>query len=388
MRNNKYNFGNKLKKAKKAGRRDGKNEVPKNDWDSNSIPYLQLIHREYCDTKETNILAFKSKVKNMEDEKKSAEQNLISAASNLELAEGRFQEADLNVKQVEAEINGELEDMPSSLPAKRRNLNTFPYSIILIICTIAELLVTIPALQFLLGEKRQFAVLLAFALGTATFFGAHFLGTTLKKRQDRSFPQPAADIALVSVMTSILFLAVVFLAYVRANQTLPVANNFVELPNQWKLEVLWIMWAVWQITFFAIAAVASYKHHSDAVSQLNKAKQARFLRKRQLEKAKTTYFRRKARLDSLETDMTKCLTKTVDEVNQREKLLQAHYRQACALYVDSNIHARRQSIKGDHPAFIAPEFKLSQLSFLAQAPNPETSSWDMSELEQVRGLKK
>jgi hypothetical protein len=252
MKKNKYNFSKKLKKAKKAGRRDGKNEVPKNDWDSNSVPYLQLIHREYCDTKETNILAFKSKVKNMEDEKKSAEQSLISATSNLELAQGRYQEADSNVKRVEAEINGELEDMPSSLPAKRRNLNTFPYSIILIICTIAELMVTIPALQFLLGEKRQFAVLLAFALGTATFFGAHFLGTTIKKRQDRTFPQPVADLALVSGMTSILFMAVVFLAYVRANQTLPVANNFVELPDQWKLEVLWIMWAIWQVTFFVL----------------------------------------------------------------------------------------------------------------------------------------
>jgi hypothetical protein len=86
--------------------------------------------------------------------------------------------------------------------------------------------------------------------------------------------------------------------------------------------------------------------------------------------------------------MTKCLTKAIDEVNQREKLLQAHYRQACALYVDSNIHSRRQSIKGDHPAFDAPELNLSELSFLAQAPNSESNSWDIAELEQVGSLKK
>jgi hypothetical protein len=357
MKSKKYKFPKVLKRAKKAGQRDGKNEVPKNDWDSGSVPYLTLLHRGYEELQESNLLGFKTKVSQIEESKNSAQQGLISALSDLALAENRFEDADLHVKRVEQEINGELEDMPSSLPAKRRNLGTLPYAIILFICTVAELIVTIPALQFLLGEKRQFAVLLAFALGTATFFGAHFLGTTLKKRQDRSLPQPRTDIVLVAIMTSIVFLAIVFLAYVRANQTLPFASNFVELPDQWKLEALWLIWTVWQITFFFIATVASFKHHSEAVG----------------------------RLDGLEIDQIPSLNNEVDELNQREKLLQAHYRQACALYVDANIHARRQSIKGDHPAFDAPEFKLSELDFLALAPNGVPGNWDISKLETVGG---
>lgn len=385
MKGNKYKFPKVLKKAKKAGQRDGKNEVPKNDWDSGSVPYLTLLNRGYEELQESNLLGFKSKVSQIEESKNSAQQGLISALSELTLAENRFENADLHVKRVEQEINGELEDMPSSLPAKRRNLGTLPYAIILFICTVAELIVTIPALQFLLGEKRQFAVLLAFALGTATFFGAHFLGTTLKKRQDRSVPQPRTDIVLVAIMTSIVFLAIVFLAYVRANQTLPFASNFVELPDQWKLEALWLIWTVWQITFFFIATVASFKHHSDAVGRLNRTKQIRFLRRRQLERAKTAAAKSKARLDGLEIDQIPSLNNEVDELNQREKLLQAHYRQACALYVDANIHARRQSIKGDHPAFDAPEFKLSELDFLALAPNGVPGNWDISRLETVGG---
>lgn len=45
MKSKKYKFPKVLKRAKKAGQRDGKNEVPKNDWDSGSVPYLTLLHR-------------------------------------------------------------------------------------------------------------------------------------------------------------------------------------------------------------------------------------------------------------------------------------------------------------------------------------------------------
>ena len=388
MNNNKYKFKKVLKKATKAGRRDGKNEVPKNDSTKGSTQYLTLLHRGYVGLQALNLLSFKSKVSQIEGAKNSAQQGVITATSNLDLAEKRFIDAESNVKKIEQEINGESQDMPSSLPAKRRNLGTIPYSIILFICTIAELIVTIPALQFLMGEKKQFATLLAFALGTATFFAAHFLGTTLKKRQDRSLPQPTTDIVLVTIMTSIVFFAITVLAYVRANQTLPFASNFVELPDQWKLEALWFIWTVWQITFFCIATVASFKHHSEAVGRLNRAKQIRFFRRRQLERARSQFARSKARSDGLEINWIPSLNKEIEELNQREKLLEAHYHQACALYVDSNIHARRQSIKGDHPAFEAPKFELTELSFLVQAPNEVSSNWDISALEIAGGVSK
>ena len=383
MNKNTYKFPKVLKKAKKAGQRDGKNEVPKNDWSKGSVPYLNLLHKQYVDRQQTNILGLKARLSQLENSKIGAEQKLIEATKSLELTRNRFEEADSKVQTVQNEINGELEDMPSSLPAKRRNLGTIPYVIILTICTIAELMVTIPALQFLLGEKKQFAALLAFALGTATFFGAHFIGTTLKRRQDRTVPQPRTDIVLVSGMTTILFFAVLFLAYVRANQTLPFAGNFVELPDQWKLEVLWVIWAVWQITFFCIATVASFKHHSEAVSRLNRAKQIRFFRKRQHEKAKSAFVKANSNLESMKVDWKPSLEKDLDELKQQERQLLAQYNQACALYVDSNIHARRQSIKGDHPAFESPELVLTNVDFLAPAPSDDSNKWDISELEIV-----
>jgi len=378
-----YKFPKVLKKAKKAGQRDGKNEVPKNDWNKGSVPYLNLLHKQYIDRQQTNILGLKQRLSQLEKSKLTAEQKLIEASNSLDLNQKRYEEAHVNVQRVENEINGELEDMPSSLPAKRRNLGTVPYVIILTICTIAELMVTIPALQFLLGEKKQFAALLAFALGTATFFGAHFLGTTLKRRQDRSVPQPRIDLALVVGMTTVLFFAVLFLAYVRANQTLPFAGNFVELPEQWKLEVLWMIWAVWQVTFFCIASIASFKHHSEAVSRLNRAKQIRFLRKRQWERAKSVYSKAQGKLESMKVDWKPSIDKNLEELKQEERQLLAQYNQACALYIDSNIHARRQSLKGDHPAFESPEMVLTDINFLSLAPSDNSKIWDISELKTV-----
>lgn len=378
-----YKFPKVLKKAKKAGQRDGKNEVPKNDWNKGSVPYLNLLHKQYIDRQQTKILGLKQRLSQLEQSKLTAEQKLIEASNSLDLNQKRYEEAHVNVQRVENEINGELEDMPSSLPAKRRNLGTVPYVIILTICTIAELMVTIPALQFLLGEKKQFAALLAFALGTATFFGAHFLGTTLKRRQDRSIPQPRIDLALVVGMTTVLFFAVLFLAYVRANQTLPFAGNFVELAEEWKLEVLWMIWAVWQVTFFCIASIASFKHHSEAVSRLNRAKQIRFLRKRQWERAKSVYSKAQGKLESMKVDWKPSIDKNLEELKQEERQLLAQYNQACALYIDSNIHARRQSLKGDHPAFESPEMVLTDINFLSLAPSDNSKIWDISELKTV-----
>jgi len=56
--------------------------------------------------------------------------------------------------------------------------------------------------------------------------------------------------------------------------------------------------------------------------------------------------------------------------------------------VDSNMHSRRQSIKGDHPAFEAPELILSEFGLLDKAPNGTTRAWDISELETIGGASK
>jgi hypothetical protein len=374
-----YKFPSQLKRAKKAGQRDGKNEVPKPDWNQGSIPFLNLLHKRYVELQETNILGFRSRVRQLEEAQVEAKQRVIENEASASMATSQLQEAVEQANKIQAQIDGELEDMPSSLPAKRRNLNTWAYSLIVAVCILAELTVTIPALQFLLGEKRQFAVLLALALGTGTFFSAHIIGTTLKKRQDRSVPQPVADIVLVSILSGIIVGAIFFLAYVRANQSLPFAGNFVELPESWKLEVLWALWFIWQMTFFFLGSVAAFKHHSETASQLMKAKRMVRLRKFQNGRAQAGLTKSQSKLKTLEIDWTTSLDRRVDEMKQQERQLQAQYLQACALYVDSNIHARRQSIKGDHPAFVPPELEPKELDFLGQAPN-NPNRWDISQL--------
>jgi hypothetical protein len=379
----KYKFQDILRQSKKAGQRDGKNEVPKSDWGQGSVPYLNLLHRRYVDLQESNILAFKSSVRQLEDNRVAMTQLVIDNKATSSLASSRLNEATIRMNEIQARIDGEIEDLPSSLPAKRRNLSTWAYAMIISICIIAELTVTIPALQFLLGEKRQFAVLLALALGTGTFFAAHFIGTTLKKRQDRSVPQPFADLMLISALAGILFLAIAFLAYVRANQSLPFAGNFVELPDSWKLEVLWALWFIWQVTFFSLGTVAAYKHQSEVMSQLMKAKRVFRIRKIQTDRAFAALSKSESKLKGLEIDWTATRNRQIEEMKQQERLLQAQYLQACSLYVDSNMHSRRQSIKGDHEAFIPPSLEPKPIDFLVQTPN-DAIDWDISGLGVTR----
>jgi len=261
--------------------------------------------------------------------------------------------------------------MPSAQPSKQKNLDSFRYWLLLGTCFIAELVVTIPALQFLLGERRSAAALLAIALGVITFIGAYVIGSTLKRRQDRATPQPTTDIVLISGIATILHLAIFAMGYVRANQSAPYAGNFVELPDQWKLEILWIFWTFLQLLAFYVAIGASYFHYSELMAKYTKAKRHRFVRKFLFDRAKTRYSKRLATRKSLEINWKPSLEKRIREIKQEENLLVAHYNQACAKYVDTNMHSRKQSIKGDHAAFTAPELELAELDVATFLPIPE-----------------
>ena len=37
-----------VKDARKQGRRDGKNQVPRQEWGQNSVPYLMQLQRQYA----------------------------------------------------------------------------------------------------------------------------------------------------------------------------------------------------------------------------------------------------------------------------------------------------------------------------------------------------
>ena len=37
-----------VKEARKRGRRDGKNQVPRQEWGANSIPYLGQLHKKFA----------------------------------------------------------------------------------------------------------------------------------------------------------------------------------------------------------------------------------------------------------------------------------------------------------------------------------------------------
>lgn len=102
-----------------------------------------------------------------------------------------------------------------------------------------------------------------------------------------------------------------------------------------------------------------------------------------MRKQKSTFAKAHANVESMKVDWKPSLEKDLDQLKQQERQLHAQYNQACALYVDSNIHARRQSIKGDHPAFESPDFVMTDVDFLSQAPSDDSNKWDISELETV-----
>ena len=339
-----------LKEARQRGKRDGKNEVPRQEWGAGSVPYLGQLNKQFIALASSMILKFEQLQEQRESSKIFSLQTEIQDNAKFKIAELELIRAKEELERTQKVVDGTADEAPLGKFARIRLINNYLYGFFLLVLGSGEFLITAPAFRLLLGDNTGTANLVAFTVSVLSMAAAHIIGLSLKTKLDRSRPQTKLVSVLLLVVSILLSITVLYLSYIRAAKGVGVANNLAEIPPSLRLEFLWGLYSILQFTFIGVGTYLSFLHHSETESALGKAKRVYLWRKYQLKRMESRRKKQGASVEEANLDMDKLIEQEKVVLESRLNLLSAQYREVCAVYRDSNIHNRRDELDGAHPA--------------------------------------
>jgi len=339
-----------LAEARRRGKRDGKNEVPRQDWGVGSVPYLGQLNKQFISLASSLILKFEQLQEQREALKISSAQTELQEEVKLKLVQEELLRAREDMERAQKIVDGSDDEAPLGRFARIRLINNNLYGFFLLVLGSGEFLITAPALRFLLGDNSASANLVAFAVSVLSMAAAHVIGISLKTKLDRSRPQTKLVTVILSIVVSLLVMSVLYLSYIRAAKGIGVAGNLAEIPTSLRLEFLWGLYTILQFTFIAVGTYLSFMHHSETESALGKAKRYYFYRRYLANRMEKKRRKQGASVAEANLSMEKLVEQEKVVLESRLNLLSAQYREVCAVYRDSNIHNRRDELDGAHPA--------------------------------------
>lgn len=339
-----------LNEARRRGKRDGKNEVPRQDWGAASVPYLGQLNKQFIALASSMVLKFEQLQEQREVNKISSAQTDLQEDVKLKLVQEELLRAREDMERAQKIVDGSDDEAPLGRFARIRLINNNLYGFFLLVLGFGEYLITVPAIKFLLGEKQRDAVPIAFAVSVLSMAAAHVIGISLKTKLDRSRPQTKLVTVILSVVCTLLSLTVLYLSYIRAANGIGNAGNLNEIPENFRLEFLCGLFAILQFTFITVGTYLSFMHHSETESMLGNAKRNYLWRKFLVNRMEKKRRKQGASVEEANLNMEKLVEQEKVVLESRLNLLSAQYREVCAVYRDSNIHNRRDELDGGHSA--------------------------------------
>ena len=353
-----------LRTAKKRGRRDGKNEVPRQDWPQGSVPYLTQLNKQFKALGNSLQLQFEQKQLGREYEKIDSEKANIRDQGKNEILKQEFDRAALNLEKIQNEFQGSDKEVPTAKFARVRLINNFLYYFFLVVLGYGEFLITVPALRFLLGEANATATIVAASVSFLTIATAHALGISLKTKLDRSKPHAELVTGYLIVVASLVAMTVLFLSYIRAAKGYTVSGNLTEIPENLRIWFLMGLYSILQFSFIAVGSYLSFLHHSEIEAALNRARLVYMWKKFRLGRVNRSSSKKGSNLEATDVSLEDAIAREKEVLSSRLQLLIAQYREVCAVYRDANIHARRDEIHGSHPALLEEPLDENVFDFL------------------------
>jgi hypothetical protein len=348
------------KLAAERGRRDGKSEKPTTEWGANSVPFLIELYKRAMER--AKILQSDTRI-NLGDAIRQAvsrDDRLIFLKSQISFQNSKAEGTIKRANSIQAQIDGYVEENPVGRFARLRAIPDVVYFPVLLLLATGEVLITAPALINLFNDLEWVAYIIAGSVGLLTVVFAHILGISLKMKLDRHRPQEGWVIKLLIPLSTVVFIAVVILAVLRAGQTLEELAEFnVVTSDLGKRLFLFGFFLILQLAFIGVAAMLAFLHHSQLEHELRAVKRAL----KSLEKE------RKALVDEYDSIASQSfLSEDIirvarEELVARIEVIESNYAAAAAIYCDSNIHARRDAIDAAHVSMIPPKFDFQVDTF-------------------------
>jgi len=357
-----------VKEARKQGRRDGKNQVPRQEWGANSVPYLGQLHKKFASFGRELDLSVEQNKLNRENAKVDAIKSEIQQKGISEALARNLDRAEAELAKTQSQLDGAVDEVPMAKFARMRLITNSAYVPFLILLFIGEFTITAPAFRVLLGESRGTSLLVTLAVSGLSVGAAHILGIYLKSLFDRSRPKSGIYNAIFITGAVFLTVTIVYLSYIRAANSALYAGMITEIPQAWRLEFLWSFYTVLQLTFIAFGTAISFMHYSEIETALRRAKiKVWFLRRLQNNRDKKKIASGTS-VEGTQVDTSKVLDQELEVLESKKILLRAQYEEVCAIYRDANIHARRDEMDGAHIAL-----RPSELDFRSTGIDFHTS---------------
>ena len=346
---NKVNSGL-IKEAQKYGRRDGKNQVPRQDWGPASVPYLIKLQREFAARgRELDLELEKSKL-NKEKNKVEALRLEIQEKGKTNALNANLLKAEQELASVQQVLDGGADEVPMAKFARMRMITNLFYKPFLFFLFIGEVMITAPAFQVLLGERKSTAWIITYAVSFLSVGAAHILGIYLKSQFDRSRPKSKLYNIIFIVVASFIASTITFLSYIRGSNSALSAGMLTEISPEWRLEFLWAFYTVLQLTFVVVGIAISFMHYSEIETAVQNAKRRVWILRQIQSRRLTRKIKSGSSIEESNVDESKVFERELEVLESKKILLRAQYDSIAAAYRDSNISARRDEMNGAHPA--------------------------------------
>ena len=329
------------RKARGRGRSHGRQGLPSREWVGGPVPYLETLHSNYVQQIEhldqkLRIIEGQSITSNEEDvaDKQSQEYQILQSEQERSMYEQQL----TNLLQLKT---GEDNENPTGRAARHRHIPIWVYVSALIALTVGEFFVTLPAVELLLGDEAWKAYIITTSLATLSIIAAHIIGLTFKISIDRDSPQPNSQRWLAGVVGVFIMIVVLMLSSLRSSNisSVPVRLG---LPDDPAFGT--VLFFLIQMTFVLCAIALSYYNHSEIESDISRTKR----KIKQLTKKIRSLTR--SRLIPSRGNLTP-EKRVVQEkaIITNMRILEAEYRELCAIYRGANLLAQKVSFTEPGP---------------------------------------
>jgi hypothetical protein len=351
--------------ARKQGRRDGKNQIPRHEWEHDSVPYLMQLQRQYAAFgRELDLQLDEKKLEN-EARKVDAIRTEIQERGKSNGLATNLARAEAELAIVQAKLDGGVEEVPLAKFARIRLISNTFYLPFLFLLFIGEFTITAPAFRILLGEKVGPSLIVTLAVSGLSVGAAHILGIYFKSLFDRNRPKSGVYNAIFTVVGILLIGTITFLSNIRGRNSVLTSGNLTGMSDNGKVLYLWAFYTLLQLTFVGVGIAISFMHYSEIESAVARAKRKVWLLRRIQSRRDAAKHKSGASVEEADIDISKMLDREYEVLESKKILLRAQYEEAVAVYRDANIQSRRDEMSGAHPSLQASEldFRTSGLEF-------------------------
>lgn len=349
-----------MKQASKQGRKDGKNQVPRQEWGTGSVPYLTQLQHHFAGLSQQLDVALEQKKMQKEASKVAAIRLEIKEKGKTEALLKNLARAEEDLKAIQAKLDGAAEEVPMAKFARIRMIGNMFYAPFLFFLFIGEVMITAPAFQILLAEKKVTAWIITYAVSFLTVGSAHILGIFLKSQFDRSRPKSKLYNVIFIVIAGFVTSTIVLMSYIRGSNSALSAGMLTEIDPGWRLEFLWVFYSFLQLTFVVVGIAISFMHYSEIESSLSRTKRKVWILRKLRDKREAKKIKSGNSIEESEVDESDIYLRELEVIESKKKLLESNYLEAVAAYRSSNINSRSDEMDGAHPSLQAMELKLQK----------------------------